>query len=71
MLSLQFVSQYKSNFFWLNVPYGIPQGFTLGPLLFKIQINDLHKAFANLNITNRADDTKLCFYAKNWYNRIL
>ena len=36
----------------------------LGPLLFKIYINNSHKAFANLNITHFADDTNLCFHAK-------
>ena len=38
--------------------------------LVLIYINDLHKAFINLNITHFANDTNLCFHAKNWYNRI-
>lgn len=52
----------------LDVDYGIPQGSTLGPLLFTIYINDLVNRVKHCNIHLYADDTVLYFSDKNVCN---
>ena len=47
-----------------QVTCGIPQGSTLGPLLFLVYTNDLQGAFSKLIIHHFADDANLLFPAK-------
>ena len=48
-----------------NINCGVPQGSILGPLLFIIYINDLHKSSDLLAPIMYADDTNLFFSHKN------
>ena len=55
----QFVSINGYNSDLIPVIYGVPQGSVLGPLLFLIYINDLHKAIRYCKVHHFADDTNL------------
>ena len=54
------ISGYDSNL--RNIDFGVPQGSVLGPLLFLIYINDLHKAIKFCVTRHFADDTNLLIY---------
>ena len=55
----QFVSIDGHNSDLMPVDCGVPQGSVLGPLLFLIYINDLHKAIQYCKVHHFADDTNL------------
>lgn len=58
-----FVNGIKSDV--SNISYGVPQGSVLGPLLFLIYVNDMHKATPDSTPKLFADDTNVFIVADN------
>ena len=55
----QFVEINQQRSCSLDINIGVPQGSTLGPLLFILYINDLNKSLTMLKSIHFADDTTL------------
>ena len=55
----QYVTIQGANSDKNSIKHGVPQGSVLGPLLFLIYINDLHRAIRNSSVYHFADDTNL------------
>ena len=48
------------------VSSGVPQGSTLGPLLFLLYVNDMHRCAPDLSFIHYADDTTISFQSDNF-----
>ena len=48
-----------------NVAVGVPQGSTLGPLLFLLYVNDMHYSVTGLSMVSFADDTSVYIAGDN------
>ena len=62
---VQFTSINKTNFDPHLITHGVAQGSVLGPLLFLVFINDLHKAIKNSDVHLFADNTNLLYSNKS------
>ena len=52
----------------LEMTCGVPQGSTLGPLLFLLYINDMPNCAKKLSFRTFADDTNIFYSCKNLLN---
>ena len=64
----QFVCINGYNYDLMPFDCGVPQGSVLGPLLFLIYLNDLHKAIQYCKVHHFADDTNLFDTSKSVKN---
>ena len=55
----QYVDVGSSSSYSLPITIGVPQGSTLGPLLFILYINDMENSLSNMSIIHFADDSTL------------
>ena len=58
------INGYESELKTLH--HGVPQGSVLGPLLFLLYINDLHKCISHCSTFDFADDTNLLSICENY-----
>ena len=61
----QYVSINSTDSQLLDIVCGVPQGSTLGPLLFLLYINDLRFSLIHSNASHFADDTCITYANKN------
>ena len=63
---LQYTNISNSNSYVLSVKYGIVQGWTLGLLMFLVDINYIVESSIILKFTLYADDTSVCISGYDW-----
>ena len=64
----QYVSINGYNSSLSSITYGVPHGSALGPLLFLLYINDLHRSIKFCKVHYFADDTNLLFLSNSIKN---